>query len=164
MQSEVAPAVSGMALEVSQFSGDTGTNVSESVEIEPSAEVQEYIDTVLSLPVEETLISTSRSYEIPLNSITRIAVSVQWATGNKDYWIDYHDEEDGGISVLINIDHPFFMPYSKDEEFKKVLEKFVLAFVVAERQAKLTADKDGYILASTIKNNMNRYLSRMSEE
>lgn len=66
--------------------------------------------------------------------------------------------------MLINIDHPFFMPYSKDEEFKKVLEKFVLAFVVAERQAKLTADKDGYILASTIKNNMNRYLSRMSEE
>lgn len=164
LQSQVAPAVSNMALEAAQRSDNTETVFTESSEDEPTAEIQEYIETVLSLPTEKMLISTSRSYEISLNSITEIAVSVQWATGNNDYWIDYHDEENGGISVLINIDHPFFMPYSKDEEFKKVLEKFVLAFVVAERQAKLTADKDGYILASTIKNNMNRYLSRMSEE
>lgn len=163
LQNEVAPTVSNMAVDEAPLSTNSTGHLS-FTKTEPDTEVQEYIETILNLPTEETLVSTCRTYEIALNAITKITVSVQWAAGNKDYWIDYHDEDNGGISVLINIDHPFFMPYSKDEEFKKVLEKFVLAFVVAEKQAKLTADKDGYILASTIKNNMNRYLSKMSEE
>ena len=164
LQNEVAPAVSDMAIDIPQKHENATIDTTTASESENDIEVQEYIETVLNTPVEEMLVSTSRSYRIALNAVTEITVSVQWATGSKDYWIEYHDEEDGSISVLINIDHPFFMPYSKDEEFKTVLEKFVLAFVIAEKQAKLTSDKDGYIFASTIKNNMNRYLSKMSEE
>ncbi len=131
---------------------------------ETNSDMQEYIDTILNTDVEEKTVGTNRKYTIHINPVYDLVINVQWAIGNKDYWINYSDNEDGSIQVTINIDHPFFMPYSKDEDFKKVLEKFVLAFVVAEKQAKLNSTKDGYILASSIKNNMNRYLSKMAED
>ena len=37
----------------------------------------------------------------------------------------------------------FFMPFSKDETFKKVLEKFALAFILSERQAKNVSNYEG---------------------
>lgn len=123
----------------------------------------EYLETILNAPVEEKIVGTNRPYNVKLNAVDTLEINVKWAIGNKDYWIDC-SEENGIINVLINIDHPFFMPYSKDEDFKKVLEKFVLAFVVAEQQAKRTADKDGYIFASSIRNNMNHYLANISED
>ena len=49
-------------------------------------------------------------------------------------------------------------------DFKIILEKFVISFVVAEQQAKLTSDKDGYIRASTIRHKMNEFLSKVSED
>ena len=128
-----------------------------------SNEAKEYIETILNEPVEEKTVGTNRLYSVKLNTIDNLQINVKWAIGNKDYWIDCI-EENGVINVLINIDHPFFMPYSKDEDFKKVLEKFVLAFIVAEQQSKRTSDKDGYILASSIRNNMNRYLGNISED
>lgn len=128
------------------------------------SDTQEYIETILKAEEKEQLVGTNRHYDIPVNNVQELKINVQWSIGKRNYWINYHDNPSGGIDVHINIDHPFFIPYSKDEDFKKVLEKFVLAFVVAEQQAKLTSDKDGYILANTIKNNMNRYLSKMAEE
>ena len=158
LQNEITTTVVDMAIDTPK------SRIEDKTDIDISDEIEEFIETVLNVPVDETLVSSARSYDIPLNAITTIHVSVQWSIGNKDYWIEYSDNDDNSISVVININHPFFMPYSKDEGFKKVLEKFVLAFVVAEKQAKLTSDKEGYIIASTIKNNMNRYLSKMSEE
>ena len=74
------------------------------------------------------------------------------------------ESEDGSeVYVTININHPFFKPYSNNEDFKVVLEKFVISFVVAEEQAKLTSDKEGYIRASTIRHKMNDFLSKVSE-
>ena len=130
---------------------------------ELSSDQQEYIDTVLNAVVPEEIVGTNRRYVIPLNLISSLVINVQWAVGKRNYWIDYSENEKHEIDVLINIDHPFFMPYAKDGEFQRVLEKFVLAFIVAEQQAKLTSDKQGYIVASTIKNNMNRYLTNISE-
>ena len=72
-------------------------------------------------------------------------------------------KEDESLSVSINVNHPFFKPYSNEDEFQVVLEKFVIAFVVAEETAKLNSSADGYILASAIRNNMNRYLDKLSE-
>ena len=89
---------------------------------------------------------------------------VEWAIGNKEYWISVEEsEEEQSINIVININHPFFKPYSNDEDFKIVLEKFVISFVVAEQQAKLTADKEGYIRAATIRNKMNEFLSKVLE-
>ena len=68
------------------------------------------------------------------------------------------------MNVTININHPFFKPYSNNEDFKVVLEKFVISFLVAEEQAKSTSDKDGYIRPNTIRHKMNEFLSKVSEE
>ena len=90
---------------------------------------------------------------------------MEWTIGNDEYWIKVEESEDRNeIQITININHPFFKPYSNDAEFKIVLEKFVIAFVVAEQQAKLTSDKEGYIKLSTIRHKMNEFLSKVSEE
>lgn len=129
-------------------------------------ETKEYIDTVLNMTDEGKTIGSVRTYNIPINLILTLTVNVQWATGDLKYWIDCSESGDKKdvVDVKINVNHPFFIPYSKEDEFKKVLEKFVLAFVVAERQAKVTSDRDGYILASTIRNNMNHLLANLTED
>ncbi len=126
---------------------------------------QEYIDTILNQKdtIQQKLVGTPRTYNIPINQMTKRKIIVNWALGKNDFWIEYKDEVDGTIDVIINIDHPFFKPYSNEEKFKIVLEKFVLAFIIAEQQARSTSDKQGYILASTIKNYMNSYLSKMGD-
>lgn len=65
--------------------------------------------------------------------------------------------------MIINVNHNFFKPYSNEEEFQVVLEKFVIAFVIAEVQARINSDKDGHIFYNAIRNNMNGYLSKLSE-
>lgn len=144
------------------FSGEENASVdSASPEL---ADIQEYIDTVLNGNVIEDRISTKRVYNISLSAVTHVNFSVQWARGNKTYWIEYNEITKDSFEVLINIDHPFFMPFSKDENFKRVLEKFTIAFILSEHQAKLTSGRDGYIQAHTIKNNMNRFLQKLVED
>lgn len=126
-------------------------------------DVQEYIDTVLNEATEEKLVGTERIYIIPLSQILKVEFRIQWSIGNKDYWIDYHEVEQDKFDVLINIDHPFFMPFSKEEQFKKILEKFTVAFILAEHQAK-SIGKDGYIPTNVIKNYMNKYLKNLAED
>ena len=81
---------------------------------------------------------------------------------NREYVEEAEDSQD--TNIVININHPFFKPYTNNEDFKIVLEKFVISFVVAEQQAKLTSDKEGYIRASTIRHKMNEFLSKVSED
>ena len=105
-----------------------------------------------------------RSYQININEVVSKEFVVEWTIGNKEYWINADESDDGqSVNVVININHPFFKPYSNDENFKIVLEKFVISFIVAEQQAKLTADKEGYIRAATIRNKMNEFLSKVLE-
>ena len=127
------------------------------------SDVDEYIHTVLNVEPLEEFVSKERSYKIPLSTWSTVSFTVQWARGSKKYWIEYTEKEDH-YDVIINIDHPFFMPFSKEEGFQVVLEKFALAFILAERQAKLGSDREGYIQINTIKNYMNRFLERLSED
>lgn len=165
LREEIEAAVSGMTR--NEEDEEVENSHIEEAEEEKSniilSDEQEYIETVLNVVIPEEIVGTKRRYVIPLNLISSLVINVQWAVGKRNYWIDYSENEEKEIDVLINIDHPFFMPYAKDSEFQRVLEKFVLAFIVAEQQAKLTSDKQGYIVASTIKNNMNRYLTNISE-
>lgn len=114
---------------------------------------------------EEVAVGSERKYPIQINEVITKNFIVKWSIGNKTYWINKEDSEDGkDVFITININHPFFKPYSNNEDFKVVLEKFVISFVVAEEQAKLTSDKDGYIRANTIRHKMNEFLSKVSEE
>jgi len=56
------------------------------------------------------------------------------------------------------------MPFTKENGFQKVLEKFALSFILAERQAKLGSNKQGYIQSNVIKNYMNRFLEKLAED
>ena len=129
-----------------------------------ASDIQEYIDTVLHDETPEELVGTVRNYKVQISPVICIEFNVQWSIGTKTFWINYSETSANVYDVLINIDHPFFMPFSKDESFKRVLEKFALAFVLAESQAKLASDRQGYIPANFIKNYMNQYLKKLAEE
>ena len=167
LQQDVAEALNN-AFKVDEQVNDTSSIDEEQITIDSTPpgfdDMQEYIETVLNEDTTEETISTKRSYSIPITAMTRVNFTVQWARGNKTYWIEYSEIEDDCFEVLINIDHPFFMPFSKDENFKRVLEKFTIAFILAERQAKLGSSRDGYIPSSAIKNNMNKFLQKLVED
>lgn len=108
--------------------------------------------------------SAERAYDIRLNEVTQRKICVSWEIGSSSRWIQVTQNDDDSLSVVINVNHPFFKPYSNEDEFQVVLEKFVIAFVVAEEMAKLNSDSEGYILASAIRTNMNKYLDKLSED
>ena len=114
---------------------------------------------------EEVVVGSKRKYPIQINDVVKKDFVVEWSMGTKAYWINAEEsDEEQEINIVININHPFFKPFSNNEDFKIVLEKFVIAFVVAEQQAKLTSDREGYIRASTIRHKMNEFLSKVSED
>ena len=112
----------------------------------------------------ETVVGTTRHYEIPLNDVRTLSLNVDWTIHHNRYWIDIRQSDMDSFMVTINIDHPFFRPYSNQEEFKSVLEKFVIAFVVAEVMAKMTSDQDGYIYYKAIRDKMNGYLRKLGDD
>ena len=127
-------------------------------------DLTEYIETVLNLEKTGEIISSVRTYSVPINSVMHVDFSVQWARGSNKYWIQYTETATDKYEVLINIDHPFFMPFTKEDGFQKVLEKFALSFILAEHQAKIGSNKQGYIQCSVIKNYMNKYLEKLAED
>lgn len=131
---------------------------------EMDVDITEYIETVLNVEPVDKIVSTNRTYTIPLSPVIHVDFSVQWARGSNKYWIEYTEPTKDKFEVLINIDHPFFMPFTKEDGFQKVLEKFALSFILAERQAKLSSSKQGYIQVNVIKNYMNRYLEKLAED
>lgn len=128
------------------------------------SDITEYIETVLNVEPTDEIVSTIRTYSVPLSPVIHVEFSVQWARGSNKYWIEYTETDTDKYKVLINIDHPFFMPFTKKDGFQKVLEKFALAFILAERQAKLGSSKQGYIQSNVIKNYMNRFLEKLAED
>jgi len=125
---------------------------------------QEYIDTVLHSESKEEVVGKQRSYCVPVSPAMNVNFNVQWAIGSKTYWIEYTETSPDNFDVLINIDHPFFKPFSREEDFKQILEKFTLSFILAERQAKLASNREGYIPSNVIKNYMNKYLQKFAED
>lgn len=145
-------------------SGQNQTAVTEKETIQTEIkQFEEYLQD--SNNAKEAIVGTKRTYPIQINDVVKKNFVVEWSIGTKAYWINAEESEDGtSIDIVININHPFFKPYSNNEDFKVVLEKFVISFVVAEQQAKLTADKEGYVRASTIRHKMNEFLSKVSED
>ena len=170
LQQDVATALSNAFSTIDPRSNDedtsganTGPMASEIPKV-PDNDVQEYIDTVLHEEVPEEKVGTVRNYTVNISPVISVEFNVQWSIGNKAFWINYTETSTDVYDVLINIDHPFFMPFSKDEAFKRVLEKFTLSFILAERQAKFASDRQGYIPANVIKNYMNQYLKMLAED
>lgn len=113
----------------------------------------------------EEIDSKIRTYPIQLDGASKCAISVQWTKGNASTWIKVDAEEDGSkAKVQLNINHPFFKPYSEKEDFKLVLEKFAIAFALAEIRAKKNANPDGMISPNAFRTHINNYLRELSNE
>lgn len=106
-----------------------------------------------------------RKYIIPLDGASKCTMCVQWTKGNATTWIKVDTEEDGSkSSIQLNINHPFFKPYSEKEDFKSVLERFALAFALAEIRVKKNANEDGSVSPSAFRNHINEYLRKLTNE
>lgn len=112
---------------------------------------------------DEKVVGKTRHYDVKLNDVRTLSLDVDWSINHAKYWIDVQQIDQDYLQLKINIDHPFFKPYSNQEEFKVVLEKFVISFVVAEVMAKMTSDREGYIYYKSIRDKMNEYLKKMGE-
>ena len=110
------------------------------------------------------LVSKERIYQIQLDPVTTKAFTVSWKICGNDKWIDYDPQT---ASISININHPFFKPYSAQNDFKDILESFVVAFICAEELAKkasLQGGLENYILPSVFRSKMNNILKKLSEK
>ena len=106
-----------------------------------------------------------RTYPIPIDRANTCTISVQWTKGSSTTWINVDPAEDGSSAkVQMNINHPFFKPFSAQEDFKKVLEKFAIAFALAEIRAKKNANEDGSVSPSAFRNLINEYLRILSDD
>lgn len=137
-------------------------------------EIQEELQTDLELYKEyqseqnnlpEEIDDKIRTYHIPLDRANSCEISVQWTKGSSTTWINVDPAEDcSNAKVQLNINHPFFKPFSEQEDFKKVLEKFAIAFALAEIRAKKSANEDGSVSPSAFRNLINDYLRKLSDE
>ena len=109
--------------------------------------------------------SASRQYDVQLDPVNKANFNVAWKIANDEKWIDYNPES---RDITININHPFFKPYSANPDFKQVLESFVVAFICAEELAKIASNKTGesenYILPSVFRRKMNSILKKLGEK
>ena len=106
-----------------------------------------------------------RSYTIQLDGASKCTIVVQWTMGNASTWIKVDPEEDGSkASIKLNINHPFFKPFSEKEDFKLVLEKFAIAFALAEIRASKHANADGMISPNAFRTNINNFLKELTDE
>lgn len=126
-------------------------------------DISAFQKTFMKLSEKTKDVGTSRPYKFKIDRFREISVNVKWSIGQQNFWIDVGGDKDN-LEVTINIDHPFFKPYSKQEDFKGVLERLVLAFVIAEKESEFSSDKDGYVLPSTIRVHINEILNKMSKE
>lgn len=105
-----------------------------------------------------------RTYPIQMDGASKCIISVRWTLGNSSTWIKVDAEEDGSkADIQLNINHPFFKPYSEKEDFKSVLEKFAIAFALAEIRAKKNANADGMISPNAFRTLINNFLRELTD-
>ena len=106
-----------------------------------------------------------RKYTIPLDGASKCTISVQWSIGNSSTWIKVDPAEDGSSAAIqLNINHPFFKPFSEKEDFKMVLEKFAIAFALAEIRARKNATSEGMISPNAFRTHINNFLRELTDE
>ncbi|MBE6354934.1 ATP-binding protein [Treponema sp.] len=111
---------------------------------------------------EEKISDSFRTYEIMMNQVQKTTFKISWKQADSTNWIDVKKDSDDLVELYININHQFFKPFSKNPDFQPIIEKFVIAFMAAEKKAKL-ASSDGKIPSKSIRNFLNEFLSVVGE-
>lgn len=137
---------------------------------EPQSDLQTDLDFYREYQVEqnnlpEEIDDKVRIYTIPLDAASRCVINVRWTKGNSAIWIKVDPAEDGSsANIQLNINHPFFKPFSEKEDFKLVLEKFAIAFALAEIRAKNNANAEGMISPISFRTYINNFLRELTDE
>jgi hypothetical protein len=107
---------------------------------------------------------TEHSYTIQINTFESIIITIIWTHIGDEYWFQREINNNGIWNVKVNINHPFFEPFYHNEDFKEVLEKFVISFLLASEYSSRTSDKNGYVLPSEFEYQMNKLLKILSNK
>lgn len=130
-------------------------------ELEEVSLFKEYQEEQNNLP--EEVDDKIRTYNIALDSVTKYKIQVQWTIGNSQKWIAVNPADDNTIEIQLNINHPFFKPFSEKIDFKHVLEKFAIAFALAEHRAMENKNEDGSVSPYAFSTNINKFLRELAE-
>lgn len=142
---------------------DTISNQDKEGEVSELGLYREYQAEQNNLP--EEIDCKVREYSIQLDGASKCKISVQWTKGNATTWIKVDSDENvNDASIQLNINHPFFKPFSEKEEFKLVLEKFAIAFALAEMRARKNANSDGMISPNAFRTHINNFLRELTDE
>lgn len=115
--------------------------------------------------IKEKLIQDSlHTYHVPINKFDLMKLTVTWTHTGDDYWFTKEIVKANELNLKINISHPFFEPFYSNSNFKVVMEKFAIGFILTSDFASRNSDKDGYVLPSEFENTMNRLLSILAKE
>lgn len=111
----------------------------------------------------ESVLDCVRTYTISIDSITKRTYKIRWSIANdKDYWITTKPIDEKTVNVIINVNHHFFKPYINEQDFQITIEKFVIAFLIAEDKATLYSE-GGLVKPNAIRNELNHYLSEIAK-
>jgi len=128
-------------------------------------QLEEEDSEILQSPIKDE--SKPRNYgPIKISRDLEYKFLVKWIEdGGTADWLSLRENEDNKkIEVDININHDFFKPYSTRRDFKVVLEKLALSFVIAEIQAKKTTIYDNDLITSnSIRIKMNNILKKLTD-
>lgn len=102
---------------------------------------------------------TTEEYDVPIGRSTE-KIKVTWSDAGSSYWFDYNNEIN---EIKINIAHPFFKPFCSSADFKTVLNKFVIVIVLAEKNACVNSEQDGYAYIDDINNEVNKILKGLAK-
>lgn len=138
--------------------------------LEPQSDLQTDLDFYKEYQAEQNNLPEEidpkvRTYNIPLDAASKCVINVRWTKGNSAIWIKVDPAEDGSsANIQLNINHPFFKPFSEKEDFKLVLEKFAIAFALAEIRAKNNANAEGMISPISFRTYINNFLRELTDE
>ena len=111
--------------------------------------------------------SKTREYEICLSDQLVKKFKTKWIIKNDDsYWFEFNEKSN---EILINSNHSFFKRFITNDEFKILIECFVLAFAYAQEETILFSDKENgigekLISPSTFRRTFNSVLQKISEK
>ena len=146
--------------EKQEIVSDTVNNLTEVIN-EIKLDLDNQISNETTVDIPEDRVCEIYSYKIDDYDLT-----VNWYSENENgYWVTTKQLNNNSIEITINIRHAFFLPYINDVEFLKIINKFVCAMVIAEKEAsKVSIHSDGAINPSEIRTYMNKLLDKLSRK
>ena len=110
--------------------------------------------------------SKTREYSIHLSDQWEITFKVEWIIKNDDSFLFNYNQKNH--EILINSNHSFFKKFIAKDEFKVLIECFILAFAYAQEEAELYGKRidsnEKLISPSVFRNTFNRILEKLSEK